>query len=756
MAMPHLSTLSKETSLPLEAPRPALKGEPDGRNGPMGRATAQPVVAAIGRAADRRGARGADRARIDGLALGAPVTAAFVGMMLAKGQLAGAGSSGAQADVVPANGLGAATGETVVMGRGESVAEAGAASEPLDGQETELQVAALDPISVGPAAAQGTLAVDGTDGPPPVVSGGTVEAAAGGATGIGDITVNMAVPGGLLLGELVDPGAVGGSDLPPVGAFASGGAGNDTLEGTERSDHLEGGAGDDLIYGFGGNDWLDGGTGNDQVFGGSGADTLLGGSGEDLLDGGNGADLLLGGEDGDVLRGGGGADDLRGGTGNDSLDGGSGADRLSGGAGNDLLIVDNRSDLALESAYGADGGGHDVLQVNDGFSSSPVTFVLGDDLGATADGTSADRHQVDGEIEDLVLTGSSGHGAIGDSRDNSLVGNAGNNTLHGAAGDDLLQGGDGDDLLDGGLGSDRIDGGSGRDILSGGEGADEIRGGAEDDLLSGGLGADQLYGEAGDDGYTIGLNDSAVDSVFDHEGSNHIALEGVAGETVEAAVVGDDLYLIADKNTVAVVRDYVGHEDNFAGVDLGSGIVGVEDLLGTRGGQAEPEIADLASEPLETAPSPGDLLSSYLSEPSYASEPSLIGGESADYLLGTGGADWLSGRAGGDDLQGGAGSDVLEGGGGSDLLQGGGGDDRYLFRSGDSGLDTIRDAEGSNVAELHGFTGARLEGVVVGQDLIVVADYAPVFKVENYVGNEASFAGVEVDNTLVSTEELFG
>ena len=98
---------------------------------------------------------------------------------------------------------------------------------------------------------------------------------------------------------------------------------------------------------------------------------------------------------------------------------------------------------------------------------------------------------------------------------------------------------------------------------------------------------------------------------------------------------------------------------------------------------------------------------------------------------------------------------MLEGGVGTDLLEGGAGDDRYLFRSGDWGLDTIRDAEGSNVAELHGFAGARLEGVVVGNDLYVVADYAPLFKVENFVGHEDSFAGVEVDGTMVPTEDLF-
>ena len=102
----------------------------------------------------------------------------------------------------------------------------------------------------------------------------------------------------------------------------------------------------------------------------------------------------------------------------------------------------------------------------------------------------------------------------------------------------------------------------------------------------------------------------------------------------------------------------------------------------------------------------------------YLTSPSLVGGAGADQLIGTSGPDWLSGGAGDDHLQGGAGPDVLEGGAGSDLLEGGAGDDHYLFKSGEWGLDTIRDAEGSNVAELHGFAGARLEGAVVGNDLV--------------------------------------
>jgi Ca2+-binding RTX toxin-like protein len=712
--------------------------------------TAGSVMKALG-TADRRGVRVAERSRIDGLALGAPVTATFVGVMLAKGGLTGAGSEQPDAGVVAANGLGPAQStSSITLGAPAAVG----AEDALGADEPALQTSALDPVAAGPTGAGNELP-SGGEGPvmPPGASA-PAEVVAGAAAPGGDITVNLSSTG-LLLGDGLEAWAATGSDGPPIGAYAAGSGGDDTLQGTELNDQLAGGAGNDQIYGLGGDDWLDGGAGDDALYGGDGSDILLGGTGHDLLDGGAGDDLLQGGDGADVLQGGSGRDLLEGGAGNDSLDGGIGADRLSGGAGDDLLIVDNRADLALEQSYGADGGGVDTLQVDEGFSGSAVTFVFGDDLGATAEGTSADRQQVHGEIENLVLTGSVGHGAIGDGRDNSLVGNAGNNALYGGAGDDLLQGGDGDDLIDGGFGMDRLEGGAGRDILTGGEGADDLFGGADDDVLSGGLGTDRLYGEAGDDTYLIGLNDSAVDSVFDHEGTNHIVLEGVTDQTIKAAIVGDDLYLVADGNPVAVVRGYVGHEDSFAGVDLGAGILGVSDLLGTSAGETGQEIADLVSEPGASALPPDDLLASYLPQPSYLSQPSLMGADGTDTLFGTSGADWLSGRGGNDDLQGGAGSDVLEGGAGSDLLQGGAGDDRYLFRSGEAGLDTLRDAEGSNVAELNGFTGARLEGVVVGQDLIVVADYAPVFKVENYVGNEASFAGVQVDDTFVATEDLF-
>ncbi len=72
-----------------------------------------------------------------------------------------------------------------------------------------------------------------------------------------------------------------------------------------------------------------------------------------------------------------------------------------------------------------------------------------------------------------------------------------------------------------------------------------------------------------------------------------------------------------------------------------------------------------------------------------------------------------------------------------------------------SGFDTIHDTEGSNVAELHGFGGAKVQGMISGQNLIVVAANSPLFTVEDFVGHEQAFAGVQTDQGFVPTDDLF-
>jgi Ca2+-binding RTX toxin-like protein len=465
---------------------------------------------------------------------------------------------------------------------------------------------------------------------------------------------------------------------------------------------------------------------------------------------------------------------------------------MVGGAGNDEMIVDNLHDVALENARGPDGGGSDTLQIGDGFAATlngalgtgEATFVFSDNLGQQLpQGVAGHTQQVGSQIENVVLTGSAGHDVLGDARDNRIEGNDGQNALYGGGGNDTLIGGAGDDRLEGGMGEDVLHGGTGNDVLAGGMGADELFGGAGDDqlaggtgedvlhggtgndvlaggagkdilyggdgddVLDGGTGADQLYGQAGNDAFLLGLNDTAVNTIFDHEGANQISLQGVDGNLIQTAIAGGDLYLVVDYSPVAVIQGYLGNEGSLLGIDTGQGNQSVLDLMAENAGGA-PSLASPTSHADSPSTPDDDLLGSWLTR------PSMSGGSGSQTLRGTTEADWLSGLDGDDHLQGRGGRDVLEGGAGNDLLEGGAGDDRYLFRADEAGLDTIRDAEGSNVAELHGFTGARLEGVVVGRDLMVVADYAPLFRVENYVGNEEAFAGIQNGESFITTEQL--
>jgi Ca2+-binding RTX toxin-like protein len=536
------------------------------------------------------------------------------------------------------------------------------------------------------------------------------------------------------------------------------------IHGTPHDDRLFGGAGNDIIYGYAGDDLLDGGAGDDQLFGGAGNDRLLGGDGNDRLLGGTGDDRLFGGSGNDRLSGEAGRDFLDGGSGDDRLDGGPGADHLGGGTGNDLLMVDNIHDVAVGGGSGnlGVGGplgvvapGSNTLVVQAAFAThlldqlgdSQATFTFSENIGQNLpSGVAAHTQRVAGDIQNITLEGTANHDVVGDSRANVIRGNDGDNKLYGGSGDDILYGGGGNDVLQGGAGDDELRGDAGDDQLLGGAGDDILRGGAGDDTLSGGTGSDLLYGGAGNDNYLIGLNDSGVDTVFDHEGSNWLTIQGGAGHSVKTALTGDDLHVVVDDNVAAVIDGYRGHEDAWIGIDTGAGVRTIDQLMAARGPALEGASSAAAA---STVAPQGDLLGAYLAE------PSLHGTAGDDHLIGTSGADWLVGGGGDDHLIGGAGNDILKGGPGNNLLEGGAGNDRYLFKAGDGGLNTIiRDSEGSNVAELQGFAGAKLKGVVVGSNLVVVANNAPVFTYESFVGQEQAFAGVQIGEQFIATEDF--
>lgn len=355
-----------------------------------------------------------------------------------------------------------------------------------------------------------------------------------------------------------------------------------------------------------------GGSGNDHLIGGDGDDTANGGGGDDHISGGAGNDWESGGDGNDSLDGGSGNDNLNGGGGNDSLNGGSGADTMAGGAGNDTYSVDNAGDHVTESS----GSGTDTVDAS-------VSYTLTDN------------------VENLVLTGSSGINGSGNALANTLTGNTGANHLEGGGGNDNVSGGDGNDQLSGGDGSDHLSGGRGADTMLGGSGNDSLSGGDGNDSLDGGSGADQLSGGGGDDSYVV---DSSGDVV------------------TEAASAGTD--------TVHATVDYT----------LGANLENV-DLEGTAAIDATGNTLDNT-----LVGNAGDNLLS-----GAAGNDSLSGGNGNDSLSGGSGNDKLSGGDGNDALNGGDGNDSLNGGGGTDTMTGGGGNDVYSVNS---STDKVVEASG--------------------------------------------------------------
>lgn len=119
-------------------------------------------------------------------------------------------------------------------------------------------------------------------------------------------------------------------------------------------ENASGGSGDDRIEGNLAANALSGGGGADRILGQGGADRISGGAGEDVLSGGTGGDVLRGGSGDDSLWGGRGSDSLYGDGGNDVLSGSSGADRFvfAAGGGFDTIRDFGGSDVIDLRAYG--------------------------------------------------------------------------------------------------------------------------------------------------------------------------------------------------------------------------------------------------------------------------------------------------------------------------------------------------------------------------------------------------------------------
>jgi Ca2+-binding RTX toxin-like protein len=247
-------------------------------------------------------------------------------------------------------------------------------------------------------------------------------------------------------------------NLTLSGTAAINGTGNtlaNVLRGNAAANTLNGGSGADMLIGGAGNDIYVVDNTGDVVseLAGEGTDLVqssisytLGANIENLTLTGTGKVNATGNDLDNVLTGNSANNTITGGAGNDTLDGGSGSDTMRGGLGDDTYVVNVATDAVIENG----GEGTDTVK-------SSVTLTLA------------------GNVENLVLTGTSKINGTGNTLANVLTGNSAANTLTGNAGNDTLDGLAGTDILIGGTGNDTY-------VLGRGYGADTVQ---ENDTTAG-------------------------------------------------------------------------------------------------------------------------------------------------------------------------------------------------------------------------------------------------------------------------------
>ncbi|MGO0307869.1 LEPR-XLL domain-containing protein [Endozoicomonas acroporae] len=359
-----------------------------------------------------------------------------------------------------------------------------------------------------------------------------------------------------------------------------GGQGNDTLTGSQYSDHIAGGSGNDRVYGLDGDDHIYGDSGfnldvatrldlstqiltvvndadllNDNL---DTADQLTVGS--DTIDGGEGNDIILS-DKGEIVqqldsnrilttglvisihgtqRDQGGDDHVDGNAGDDVVIAGFGNDTIRGGTGNDILLgdsgqlnyVDGDTDLTtLDSVMTSDAdlGGDDHIS---GQSGDDIIFG----------GAGSDSLFGDGSVNRLAMIDESDNDIIiGDLGAIALVSNRAvriYSTDTNVGDSDTIQGNEDNDVIIAGAGGDDVKGNQGNDWILADFGEVDLRNGQQvlstasgdshstgDDIVDAGEGENRILGGLGDDQITAG---TGADDVLGDNGSLTYTETGVA------------------------------------------------------------------------------------------------------------------------------------------------------------------------------------------------------------------------------------
>ena len=355
-----------------------------------------------------------------------------------------------------------------------------------------------------------------------------------------------------------------------------------------------------VVRGLGGNDalsaptlaaqsialTLDGGAGDDTIAGSQGADLLLGGDGNDTIDGNGGSDraLMGAGDDTFVWDPGDGSDTVEGEAGADTMrfNGANVADQVELSANrNRLRFFRNPANITMDTAgvervdFNALGGA-DLVTVDD-LTGTDVKNVNADLGGADAqvdrvvvNGTNApDRIRVNQGATGPVVTGLSAQVAVSNQEPSDAL---------------AVKGLDGnDDIAAAGLPAQAI-----ALTLDGGVGDDELFGGLGNDMLLGGDGNDTLDGSKGNDTALMGAGDDTF--AWDPGDGSDILEGGDGNDSMEfiGANIAEQIHVSANGNRVLFVRDIANVTMDLAGVEQidfqalgGADLVDVGDLTGT-------------------------------------------------------------------------------------------------------------------------------------------------------------------------------
>lgn len=526
-----------------------------------------------------------------------------------------------------------------------------------------------------------------------------------------------------------------------------GGAGNDTLIGTEANEtYVVDSLGDVIIEG----DW-----GSDNRFS---IDTVRASLSYSIANLVNIENLELVGS-GDWAG--------WGNAGNNTLNGRTsmGANHLYGGMGDDRYII-SANDTVVELA----GEGNDTVVIDAIEDGAPQNQWFDVANFANIENLELGNNLVpDGRGAGTINGGAFHANLRGDAGDNVLTGNGFSNEIRGGGGNDTLKGGDREPNTVYKASRDYLYGEEGNDLLIAGQGGADLHGGTGDDVLRGGYGDDDFHYGIGDGRDTVdswagagrdrvvfgagidpdhvtfsrsGLdlivqvgsdpNDQLTVSSYWYEEGDRLVVRGVIDHFLfaDGTVRRGDLHQLPYTNKPPVTLipfvefEAIGETAFSAKIPSGMFQDEAQDTLTYSLSENAPAwlvIDPLTGELTGTPPNGGaDLSLDIIAADSWGQRTTAwLTVNVRNVLRGTDGADVLAGTQFRDDLHGGAGNDVLSGAGAGDRLYGGEGDDIYVVSDpsqqvielAGGGDDTVRSGShryvlGENVERLELLDGA--------------------------------------------------